>query len=146
MQWPACSPDLNPIENLWAIVARKVYANGAQYNTVNDLKVAVLSAWAYIPMDTINNLVSSMKNRIYEMWTSGWVNIVASDIRLNVSGRVVALDHRPQIVLGGCAAEVGSFHFEVGGGIVPWFVNIFRNITSSAFKNAVRDKGETIVA
>ncbi|RCN47603.1 hypothetical protein ANCCAN_06377 [Ancylostoma caninum] len=67
MQWPACSPDLNPIENLWAIVARKVHPNGAQHNTVNDLKVAVLSACASIPMDTINNLVSSMKNRIYEV-------------------------------------------------------------------------------
>ncbi|RCN45532.1 hypothetical protein ANCCAN_08461 [Ancylostoma caninum] len=67
MQWPACSPDLNPTENLWAIVAREVYANGAQYNTVNDLKVAVLSAWASIPKDTIDNLVSSMKNRIYEV-------------------------------------------------------------------------------
>ncbi|KAL6726193.1 hypothetical protein Aduo_008191 [Ancylostoma duodenale] len=74
------------------------------------------------------------------MWTSGWVDIIASDIRLSVSGRVVALDHRPQIVLDGCAAEVGSFHVEVGGGIIPWFVNIFRNITSRAFKNAVRDK------
>ncbi|KIH59767.1 hypothetical protein ANCDUO_09992 [Ancylostoma duodenale] len=85
---------------------------------------------------------SSMSNGIavVHMWTSGWVDIIASDIRLSVSGRVVALDHRPQIVLDGCAAEVGSFHVEVGGGIIPWFVNIFRNITSRAFKNAVRDK------
>ncbi|RCN33830.1 hypothetical protein ANCCAN_20330 [Ancylostoma caninum] len=59
MQWKACSPDLNPIENLWAIVARKVYANGAQYNTVNDLKIAVLSAWAssqWIPSITLSQV------------------------------------------------------------------------------------------
>ncbi|RCN43874.1 hypothetical protein ANCCAN_10146 [Ancylostoma caninum] len=48
-----------------------------------------------------------------KMWTSGWVDILASGIRLNVSGRIVALDHHLQIVLGGCAAEVGSFHIEL---------------------------------
>ncbi|POM69978.1 Transposase, partial [Phytophthora palmivora] len=28
LEWTAHSPDLNPIENLWALLARKVYPNG----------------------------------------------------------------------------------------------------------------------
>ena len=28
MQWPACSLDLKPIENLWSILKRKLYSRG----------------------------------------------------------------------------------------------------------------------
>lgn len=31
LDWPAISPDLNPIENLWGVLSRKVYRNGRQY-------------------------------------------------------------------------------------------------------------------
>lgn len=34
MQWPPCSPDINPIENLWSIVKRKMYSAGKQYHKV----------------------------------------------------------------------------------------------------------------
>ncbi|GBM73525.1 Transposable element Tc3 transposase [Araneus ventricosus] len=31
LDWPARSPDLNPMENLWGILAHEVYKNGIQY-------------------------------------------------------------------------------------------------------------------
>ena len=39
MECPACSPDLNPIENLWGILSRKVYENGKQFEYTLDLKL-----------------------------------------------------------------------------------------------------------
>ncbi|POM79033.1 Transposase [Phytophthora palmivora] len=44
MWWPAKSPDLNPIENLWRILARAVYANGKQYETKTELVNAIKTA------------------------------------------------------------------------------------------------------
>ena len=41
----ACSPDLNPIENLWALIDAKVYAGGRQYSAISGLKNAILDAW-----------------------------------------------------------------------------------------------------
>uniref|UniRef100_A0A1I8M925 DDE_3 domain-containing protein n=1 Tax=Musca domestica TaxID=7370 RepID=A0A1I8M925_MUSDO len=42
LDWPGCSPDLTPIENLWEYMARKVYGNNAQnvsIMTVTELKL-----------------------------------------------------------------------------------------------------------
>lgn len=67
LDWPSCSPDLNPMENLWGIMVRRIYANGRQYQTVEELKNAIQSAWDSIPDETIQNLVASMPNRIFQV-------------------------------------------------------------------------------
>lgn len=41
MGWPALSPDLNPIENLWGILSAKVFKNGRQFETAVQLKLAI---------------------------------------------------------------------------------------------------------
>jgi transposase len=66
LDWPANSPDLNPMENLWGILARRVYKNNTQYNTVEALREAVEREWKSIENDILHNLVDSMNNRIFE--------------------------------------------------------------------------------
>lgn len=67
MKWPACSPDLNPVENMWGIIVRRIYANKKQYGSVQELKNAILGAWRGIDNELIMNLVNSMNNRLFEL-------------------------------------------------------------------------------
>ncbi|KHJ86332.1 hypothetical protein OESDEN_13922 [Oesophagostomum dentatum] len=56
LDWPPCSPDLNPIENLWNILAWKIYANSKQYRTINELRLAVVQAWDAIEPESWKTL------------------------------------------------------------------------------------------
>lgn len=58
LPWPALSPDLNPIEDLWSILERKVYGQGKpQIQNVHELKNRIESAWTDIPNETLNRLI-----------------------------------------------------------------------------------------
>ncbi|XP_070404420.1 transposable element Tc3 transposase [Nothobranchius furzeri] len=43
MTWPPCSPDLNPIENLWSIIKCEIYKEGKQYTSLNSVWEAVVA-------------------------------------------------------------------------------------------------------
>ena len=60
---PARSPDLNSIKNLWSILAAKMYANGKQYYTVNELTATISSKWVSFKSESLRNLVNSMPKR-----------------------------------------------------------------------------------
>ncbi len=67
MKWPSLSPDLNPVENIWGQVARRVYRNGKQYSSVPELSEAVYEAWGQISENNLLDLCDSMKNRVYNV-------------------------------------------------------------------------------
>jgi len=74
LDWPAYSPDLNPIENLWGVLVQRVYANGRVYDNINDLKISIKNEWERIPKNILENLVTSMKTRIFDVLLSGGSN------------------------------------------------------------------------
>ena len=67
MLWPACSPDLNRIENFWSMLKRKVYEDCKQYSSKNCLWEAIQSCAVDVDKDTIKTLTDSMNNRLIKV-------------------------------------------------------------------------------
>jgi transposase len=67
LSWPARSPDLNPMENLWGILVRDIYADCRQFDNVDQLKEAIQEAWDRVPLDQLSRLVKSMSNRMIQV-------------------------------------------------------------------------------
>ena len=65
MPWPSRAPDLNPMENLWSIVARAVYKDARQFVGKDDLKAAIIEAWNTLPEEVLRTLIESM-HRLFE--------------------------------------------------------------------------------
>ncbi len=62
LNWPANSPDLNPIENLWGIVKRKM--RYARPNNAEELKATIRATWALITPEQCHRPINSMPRRI----------------------------------------------------------------------------------
>nr|KAG5695939.1 hypothetical protein BaRGS_017520 [Batillaria attramentaria] len=63
MEWPARSPDLNPIEHVWDMIGRAVRARVNPPRTLAQLGQALQQEWDQIPQQTIRNLICSMRRR-----------------------------------------------------------------------------------
>ena len=62
--WPARSPELNPIENLWALIQRKVSDRGP--TDEEELRAMVQEEWDAIPQALIDEYVLSFQERLEE--------------------------------------------------------------------------------
>ncbi|CDR18049.1 unnamed protein product [Oncorhynchus mykiss] len=52
MDWPARSPDLNPIDHIWDIMSRSIH------------QCQVVQVWEEIPQETIRHLIRSMPRHV----------------------------------------------------------------------------------
>ena len=61
IDWPSNSPDLNPIENLWSIMKRRVEKR--KPTDLEELDRFLHEEWENIDSEIINNLINSMQSR-----------------------------------------------------------------------------------
>lgn len=71
MEWPAISPDLNPIEHCWAFL--KDYLNehfphligqGMSEQAVREFQDAIEQAWLALNQSVMDGAIMSMRNRV----------------------------------------------------------------------------------
>ncbi|GFU06298.1 transposable element Tcb2 transposase [Trichonephila clavipes] len=63
MDWPARSPDLNPIEHVWEFLGRRLAARTLPPVTIRELRLALQDEWAAMPQQLIDTLILSMGRR-----------------------------------------------------------------------------------
>ncbi|GFT95989.1 transposable element Tcb2 transposase [Trichonephila clavipes] len=75
--WPARSPDLNPIENVWDALGRQVAGRNYPPTNKNTLIRALTEEWDKLPQQLLDNVVqrarvqrdSSTVMRVWRWWT-----------------------------------------------------------------------------
>ena len=60
--WSETYPDLNPLENLWSIVDRKVHEK--EILNTKALEKRIKTVIASLPAETVNNVINSMLQRV----------------------------------------------------------------------------------
>lgn len=67
MNWPANSPDMNPIEHVWDYLGRAISNRENPPVTLQDLTTAVQEEWHNMPDHFINNLIRGMPRRVGQL-------------------------------------------------------------------------------
>lgn len=64
LTWPACSPDLNPIEHLWDHLDRRIRSRRVPPVNAQDLERCLREEWQLITPNVIRRLTSSVRRRV----------------------------------------------------------------------------------
>lgn len=68
--WPARSPDLNPIEHVWDEMGRRLRRHAQAPRNSRELRQILVQEWNNFPQNVIQNLIQSMPRRLQAVITA----------------------------------------------------------------------------
>ncbi|OAF66005.1 hypothetical protein A3Q56_06276, partial [Intoshia linei] len=83
--------NLKHIENIWGILARQVYKNGKQYDSIQELKIGIISVWNEMFFKDGNTNLSMLSNYLFPLF---YVNESAC-IDHELANLMISQLHRP---------------------------------------------------
>ncbi|GFV22942.1 RNase H domain-containing protein [Trichonephila clavipes] len=105
--WPARSPDVNPIENVWDALGRQVTGRNYPPTNKNTLIRALTEEWDNLPQQLLDNVVQSMDsiriltdNRSFLQYLKNWPKNMDSS-GLDILSKWARLGQRKQVYLRG---------------------------------------------
>jgi transposase len=79
LDWAPYSPDLNPIEHVWAKMKQWIHEHyphlkemGESQQVYDELAWVIVEAWEAIPQEYIDNLIKSMDYRVFYNTADRW--------------------------------------------------------------------------
>ncbi|GFV15847.1 putative transposable element [Trichonephila clavipes] len=74
--WPARSPDLNPIENVWDALGRQVSGRNYPPTNKNTLIRALTEQWDKLPQQLLDNVVQNSRLNRFVEWAQNEIAVV----------------------------------------------------------------------
>lgn len=67
LPWPAYSPDINPVENVWGLIVKEIYKRNFRPNNSDELWEVIHECWEELNPNIIANLINSIPDRLVQI-------------------------------------------------------------------------------
>jgi hypothetical protein len=85
-------------------------------------------------------LTIMLYKKMFQVYANGWVEALAQEIRSTLRLGLFQRQGHPQLQVFSCDAHVVDVQVRIGGGFLPWLVDLFHDSLSKAVKDEINSQ------